>query len=99
MTFKIYYGILEQKFDVTDIAYKKCMYESIIYIPESEHKRCIIFDDPLHYVLKSIFVKDENQDGLTFIFDETKKIYIDTKENKIYTQFNVPEHIRSVCIE
>jgi hypothetical protein len=98
MSFKIYYGVVENKFDITDIVYKKCMYdENIIYIPESEQKRCAIFGDPLYGILKCIFVKDEKRDGLIFVFDYTKQIYIDTKENKIYNGNNVQEHIKKKC--
>lgn len=98
MNFKIYYGVVENKFDITDIVCKKCMYENVIYIPESDCKRAEIFGDPLYNILKSIFVKDENQDGLIFVFDYTKQIYIDMNENKIYNENNVPEHIRNICI-
>ena len=76
--FKIYYGIEDNKTDITDVAYEKCCNKNIIHIPCQDHKRAEIFGDPLDGFVKKIFITTDND---TFAIDEKDYISINI-ENK-----------------
>ena len=93
MTLKIFYGIANNNIDVTQIVYEKCIKQNIAYIPASDFKRADIFGDPLVNVLKSIFIKNLDQNLRDF--DHNKEIYIDLDKNDIFTD-NIPDYIRNI---
>lgn len=93
MTLKIFYGIANNNIDVTQIVYEKCIKQNIAYIPASDFKRADIFGDPLVNVLKSIFIKNLDQNLLDF--DHNKEIYINLDKNEIFTD-NIPDYIRNI---
>ena len=75
---KIYYGIFDNKIDVTDICYKSLFRNNIITIPCGDANRAYYFSDPLNGILKSIFI----------LFEDTLKQYED-----IYTiKLNLTEN-------
>ena len=90
---KIFYGVEDNNIDITQISYEKCIKENILYIPSSDFKRAAIFGDPLINVLKSIFIK--NEDDILVEYDHNKEIYIDIDKNEIFTD-NIPEYIRNI---
>lgn len=55
-TIKIYYGIIDNKIDVTDICFKHLLRNNIITIPSGDNNRLVYFGDPLYGILKSIFI-------------------------------------------
>lgn len=89
----IKYGIINNNIDVTDIALTKCMKQNIIFIPKNDTARANYFSDPLVNILKSIFIIINNS---CFELDHNENIYIDTINNKIYTDENVPKNIREI---
>ena len=89
----IKYGIINNNIDVTDIALTKCMKQNIIFIPKNDNARANYFSDPLVNILKSIFIIINNN---CFEIDHNQNIYIDTRNNQIYTDENVPQNIRDI---
>jgi hypothetical protein len=64
---KIFYGNDEHKIDVTEICYTKLLHDNIIIIPHHDVKRASIFSDPIHGVVKKIFIQDTEYDHRTKI--------------------------------
>jgi len=58
---KIFYGILENKIDVTNICFGTLMNDNIITIPCYDNERAELFSDPVFNVKKKIFVLLKNQ--------------------------------------
>ena len=56
----IYYGILDNKIDVTDICLKKLTKNNIINIPSGDANRSVFFTDPLLGVHKCIIILNNN---------------------------------------
>ena len=81
----IKYGIENNSINITDIVYKKCLKNNIIYIPSIDNERAKIFGDPLFNVLKSIFIYN-TENKLIGEYDHMKDVYIDTIKNEIYTE-------------
>ena len=59
---KIFYGNTECKIDVTEICYTKLLHDNIITIPSGDVTRASIFTDPVHGVVKKIFINDTEYD-------------------------------------
>jgi len=93
MRFKIFYGIINNNIEVTQIVFKNCVKHNIALIPSSDFKRANIFGDRLVNVLKSIFIK--NEDDILVEYDHTKDIYIDVDKNIIFSE-NIPEYIMNI---
>ena len=55
---KIKYGIRENNVDVTNVVYKNYNNNSVIFIPDGDGYRSNILGDPLHGIIKSIFIHD-----------------------------------------
>lgn len=87
---KITYGILDNNIDVTKICLEKLLKQGIIKIPNTDGSRAFYFSDPLKGILKSVFITINNK---VVEYDHMKDIYIDTNNNEVYTQSNVPEYI------
>lgn len=90
--YTIKYGTQLTNIDVTDIVYTKLNKDNIIFIPSGDIERSQYFFDPLIGTLKSIFII--NNDNTTE-YDHTKNICIDTINNIIYTNENIPENLLS----
>lgn len=71
---------------------KNIVPKTSFHIPSSDFKRTDIFGDPLVNVLKSIFIK--NQDDILVEYDHNKEIYIDiAKERNLFLwkpSFGIP---------
>ena len=97
---KITYGISSNNIDVTQICLERLIKQGIIKIPATEQVRANYFTDPLHNILKSIFIEINNN---IVEYDYTKEIYIDVNNNEVYTQENVPAYISliypSICVK
>lgn len=79
---KIFYGLLENFMDVTDICLSKLTYNDFIIIPNNDIIRAFFFGDPIPYTVKKIFISIN--DNLT-VYDDFLKIKIDLKDNSITT--------------
>lgn len=82
MNFQIYYGIIDNYYiDVTRICIEKLLHNNIITIPWSDYTRSYYFTDPLHNILKKIYIK---------INDETlKEIDNHTSVSIDITNYNI----------
>ena len=86
---KIYYGIIDNSIDVTNICIEKLLNDNIIEIPDGDVNRSNYFTDPLYGVHKKIIIEI---DGVTNEYDEFIQIKIDTINNTIETikkHFNI----------
>ena len=82
----IKYGVINKTIDVTNICLFKLVNNNIITIPAGDHNRANIFSDPLHGVLKKIFIINNNN-NLTE-YDDSYTIKINIKDNTITTISN-----------
>ena len=57
---KIYYGIISNLIDVTDICLSKLLNNNIISIPSGDINRANYFTDPIIGTLKKIFILNDN---------------------------------------
>jgi FkbM family methyltransferase len=90
---RILYGIRGDNIDVTEFAIRNLLKDNIIHIPRTDIYRSFYFGDPHPNVLKSIYIiKNKN----TLEFNWSHDIYINTLTNDIYTELDVPEHIKAV---
>jgi FkbM family methyltransferase len=77
---QIFYGIIDKKFDITDICVSKLLKDDIITIPCDDNVRSSYFSDPLLYILKSVFVSfnDNGNDNDTLHeYNDNYEIQID----------------------
>jgi len=89
MNLKIKYGLIDNNIDVTRVAFEKCLYNNILFIPKGYYMRDQLFTDPLKGVMKSIFIE---QDGHITEYDSSKQIYINF-HYEIYDQYTVPKNV------
>jgi FkbM family methyltransferase len=95
---EIYYGLIENKINVTNVVFEKCAKNGIICIPGHCDDRDRLFSDPAPYKNKYIFIftskgKDsENSIIHTFYRDVT--VYYDLITEKVYTD-NTPCDIKN----
>ena len=90
---RIFYGITNNKIDVTDICMKSLMRKSIICIPSTDNVRDEFFPDPIFGVIKEIYIEIKNN---IRTFDQTETVYIDMRistSTEIYTLYTVPDEI------
>jgi len=92
---KIIYGNETKNIDVTAICYDKLMTDNIIRIPNSERDRAELFTDPLYGEVKQIYIVNSFLGQLTK-HDHTKVVYIDTIQNKLYENDDIPDDIRYI---
>jgi FkbM family methyltransferase len=76
----IYYGILDNKIDVTDICLEKLTKNNIIYIPSGDANRTVFFTDPLLGVHKCIIILNNN---VLTEYDEFTELTINIIDNTI----------------
>lgn len=80
MAFIIKYGTASKNIDITQIVFKKCMYNNnLLVIPEGDLLRDNLFTDPIEGIRKCIFVF---QNGSITEYDDNQKVFI-------YMSFNV----------
>ena len=77
---RIYYGILTNFIDVTEICFHRLRNNHIITIPSGDSNRAIYFGDPIYGKLKKIFLEDGDN---TFIYEEFYKIIIDLQKQTL----------------
>jgi FkbM family methyltransferase len=80
---KIYYGIITNLIDVTNICLLKLMKKYIITIPSGDINRANYFTDPLEGVHKKIIIEENN--GVIKVYDEFTTIKINILDNTINT--------------
>jgi FkbM family methyltransferase len=94
----IYYGILDNKIDVTDICLEKLTKNNIINIPSGDATRSVFFTDPLPGVHKCIIILNNNvlteYDEFTEltinIIDNTNQLDVIYKKlTKIYSKLKI----------
>ena len=56
--YTITYGVEGNAIDVTVTVYNKLIKQNILYIPDGDANRAFYFNDPVPYVLKSVFITD-----------------------------------------
>jgi FkbM family methyltransferase len=92
----IYYGILNNNIDVTDIVFEKCIRNNIIFIPGHCDDRDSLFGDPLPRVNKYVFfnIRDDcNSEHIEFYsFYRDVTVFYDILNKKIYSD-NIPVDI------
>ena len=88
---EIKYGLQNNNIDVTNICHNRLKKQNIINIPSGDLIRPNYLGDPLCGVLKSIFIKNVQNNEIVE-YDHTKNIYIDTNTNQVYTE-NIPEYM------
>jgi FkbM family methyltransferase len=94
----IKYGNENITVDVSELLYSRLMKNGIIRIPRYDYQRWEEFLKPNIGIHKLIVITDDN--GYKRSYNDTTEIYIDTKENKIYTiDCNIPIHIVDVYPE
>lgn len=81
--FKIYYGLIDNKIDITDKIPEK---DNLLFIPNTDQQRADLFGDPCVGFLKSIFI--EQEDGTLFKYNNVKitinKITLDIKTENVF---------------
>ena len=76
---KIYYGIMHNSIDVTNICINKLMNGNIITIPDGDNNRAYYFTDPLYGVHKNVIIENN---GIKTEYDQYLEIKIDMLNNK-----------------
>jgi FkbM family methyltransferase len=79
---KIFYGVINNKIDITQVCIDKLKHNNIIEIPCGDNNRAIYFTDPLSGIHKKIFI--EMNENITE-YDEYMQIKINTINNTITT--------------
>lgn len=94
---KIFYGIINNKIDVTDVCLKSLMRKSIVCIPSKDTNRDDFFPDPIFGIVKQVYIEyiNESNQKITTSVDQTKCVYIDLRSENIglYDIYTVPDDI------
>jgi FkbM family methyltransferase len=86
---QVYYGYdLEHYTDVTNIVFKKCLFDSYILIPRTETERSNIFGDPYYGHLKHILIVDDFGIKHKFAANKEIKIRIDSISSQLTIENN-----------
>lgn len=72
---KIYYGLINNKIDITEYCNKFLKKDKIIYIPSGDNNRAHYFTDPIYLTLKFIYVFVNN---VYYEYDDTLYLCINT---------------------
>jgi len=91
---KILYGLGEENIDITTKCYQELMTDNIIRIPSTERSRFLLFTDPAYGKLKEITVIDDQ--NKSHVYDQHKVVFIDTIQNKLYENDDIPDHIQYI---
>jgi FkbM family methyltransferase len=86
---RIKYGTKEYNTDVTEIVFDKYNIDSVIYIPEGDGNRAKTLGDPLHGIIKSMFIYDNDINTIIEI-QHNQSVCIDLSTNRLYID-NIPE--------
>jgi FkbM family methyltransferase len=96
-SYSFFYGTDSVFTDVTELVYKKCLDNEVVFIPSDDIMRAGIFGDPAWGFHKYLFIKDSF--GETTRYEPTSSIYIDLYQSKIYTVDDIPENVISQNFE
>lgn len=95
---EIYYGLMKNKIDITNIVFEKCKNNDIICIPGNCDDRDRLFSDPLPYKDKYIFIVtskgEDSENSLINLFYRDVTVYYDLITEEIYTD-NTPRRIKT----
>jgi hypothetical protein len=92
---KIFYGIEDNKIDVTDICLTKLTNNHIVTIPFDDNIRAKYFTDPLFGTHKKIFILFHD---FTFEYDENTHVKIDLIRKTITTinEFDIDKKLKNI---
>ena len=93
---KIYYGILNQVIDVTNICIEKLTLNNIITIPYGDGNRAYYFSDPLYGIHKKIIIEN---DGIITEYDEFVQLKINLLNNTITSTNDIHINNRTAAIQ
>jgi len=94
-TMKIYYGMPESAFDITDVCLSKFTENNIISIPLGDVNRAYHFSDPLFGVVKKIIIL---QNGVFTEYDQYTQIQINTLNNtlSVINEYDVIQKLQGI---
>jgi FkbM family methyltransferase len=90
---KLYYGIVDNLVEVTEICLSKLSKNNIITIPYGDGNRANYFSDHLWGVLKKIFIYNDN--GSLTEYDDFTQIQINILDNTIFAK-NINEYLTNI---
>jgi FkbM family methyltransferase len=93
---KIYYGILNNLIDVTNICIEKLTLNNIITIPLGDGNRSYYFTDPLYGIHKKIIIEN---DGIITEYDEYVRLKINLLNNTITSTNDIHINNRTAAIQ
>ncbi len=76
-----YYGINENKKNISDTVLRRCFLNHIVNIPKGDVARSDLFGDPVENHLKSIFIQDKF--GNTEVYSADEEVLIDVREPRV----------------
>lgn len=88
---EFFYGTDYTKINVTEIVYKKCVINDVLFIPSDDIERAKIFGDPEFGSHKYIFIDNVK-------YTPSSSIYIDTFTDKMYILDDLPEEIKKANV-
>ena len=83
-----YYGVGNKCLDITHIVYNKCIKNNILYVPNEDITRAILFGDPLPGIVKNIFVHDIQNNKKNIIYPQMD-ITINLNTNEVVLNENI----------
>jgi FkbM family methyltransferase len=89
---QIYYGIIDNLIDVTNICIEKLVHNNIMTIPDNDHSRANFFTDPLPGVHKNIIILNN---GVFTEYNEFVIIKINMIDNTI-TSINIIDKLKNI---
>jgi len=93
----IYYGLLNNNIDVTNIVFEKCMRKHLIFISGNCDDRDNLFTDPIRgtnkYIFFNIKENESHEHVEVFSFYRDTNVIYDTLTKKFYTD-NIPPYIK-----
>jgi hypothetical protein len=84
MNYTFFYGINDDKINITADVLNKCLIINNIYIPSGDLNRDNLFGDPVPFKIKYIFIKDS--DGTIYKYSDKIGIHVDLLSSKITTE-------------
>ncbi len=73
-----YYGIDENKKNISETILRRCFLNSIVNIPKGDSARADLFGDPVQNQVKSIFVEDKF--GNSEVYSSEEEVLVDVRE-------------------
>jgi hypothetical protein len=93
---KIIYGTETLNIDVTEICFNELLKNNIITIPSGDNNRAKYFTDPINGVLKKIFLKNNEDNVLTFEHNVIIKINILNKTISTISDNDIVEKLLDI---